>query len=125
MNTMTETTALPKGFKKTREDILSIRDFPSGVTGVVGEVIQLTRDDGTPVVGKFDQELYKVQIGNSFYWVDGGLRGEFKAGKILPGDNIFVRHEGEGTFERTDETTGKVTTAKVQRYLVAREEKTQ
>lgn len=125
MNTTTENTEtmIPKGFKKTREEILSIRDFPEGVTGVIGEVTQILKDDGTPILGNYDQELFKVKIGAAFYWVDGGLRGEIKAGKVMPGETVFVAHAGEGTFERLDEKTGKMVTAKVQKYVVARETK--
>lgn len=96
--------------KKLNDTILSVRDAgPSGVEGVFGEVVMMTTEDGSPVLGNYNQELgfFTLQNKNETrkYWLDGGLRGSFKMARVTPGMRIAIVHTGEKQIDN-----GKVQT---------------
>ena len=85
--------------KKLNQDILSLRN--ETVSGVMGEINQMKREDGSPVTGNFGQELWTFELINKKsgeihnYWGDGGLKGSFKMAKVKPGMHIEIVHTGE------------------------------
>lgn len=105
---------MAKRGKKLNGGILSVRDFPNGVEGTVGELTQLIKNNGEFVQGKFGQDLWTLAMLNEgvevLYWADGGIRGALALAKVKPGDKIAIVHTGETTMEMKDGGTGRVQT---------------
>lgn len=96
--------------------ILSVRDFENGVSGILGEVFQLTKSDGSQVFGNFDQPLATFDLADKKtgevqkYWMDGGLKGAFSLTKVKPGTHVEIIHTGETTMDLDDGKKGRVQT---------------
>lgn len=90
--------------KKLNSEILSLRG--QTVTGVMGEISPMLKDDGTPVTGNYGQELWTFTLFDKKtneerrYWGDGGLKGTFKMAHIKPGMFIEIVHTGEKEIDQ-------------------------
>jgi len=112
MNTETQKTTpkkkpLTRG-KKLNSEILSCRDGdkPGMITrGRFLGLIPMLRQNGDPVVGNFDQNLYTMELADidtgevKRYWADGGIRGTLKLGNIQEGMAIEIEHTGKKKIE--------------------------
>jgi hypothetical protein len=76
----------------------------------------LLKNDGTPVVGGFDQQLYKMTLADldtgedRVYWADGGIRGQLVLSKVVPDMPIEIEHTGQTDFTADDGKKYKVQT---------------
>jgi hypothetical protein len=122
MNTETQknqTAKKPKTLtrgKKLNSEILSCRngDTPGCITrGRFLSLTQMTRQNGEPVQGNFDQDLYTMELADletgeiKRYWADGGIRGTLKMANVQPDTAIEIEHTGkkkieEGTVQTYD-----------------------
>lgn len=108
--------------KKLNPTLLSFRD-PGPHTGIIGEITQMVKDDGSPVLSRaYGTELFTIELSDpksgevKKYWVDAGLRGTLKSSKnVVPGMFVEIVHTGEKKIETTD-ADGEVIKATVQTY---------
>lgn len=90
--------------RKLNSEINSLRE--TTVSGILGETVAMTRNDGSPAVGKFGQELWTFELADKKtgeikkYWGDGGLKGAFSLSKVKPGMHIEIVHTGEKEIEQ-------------------------
>lgn len=93
--------------RKLNTEIVSLRDAKT-ITGIVGEVMAMEREDGTPVTNKFGTQLATLEIetkdGAVKIWADAGLRGALKMARVKPGMNIEIVHTGETKHPEYDST---------------------
>lgn len=107
---------MTKKGRKRNAEILSIRDFEMGVTGYVGEIENMTRENGEIVTGSYGQDLATLTLldladkSPKKYWFDAGLRGTFKLAKIKPGEAVAIVHTGDKQIPLENGQMGKVQT---------------
>ena len=97
--------------KKRGGEILSLRDddkVGKVTRGIFLRVTPLTRHNGEPVKGSFDQELQVLEMADietgeeMKYWADGGIRGQLNLSKVETDAPIEIEHMGAGKYIADD-----------------------